>query len=710
MFGKKEQATQNDVMGLMGSKKAVEQPQTDRVQDYNNQVLTDKQNQALIAEVASYPESVLNGARALYANLVKASSENSQLASQGFKQSLSGNTADNAVISAYLFKHWHTAVMDKGTNDIPELLDSYAKLNDYIKAQSQSEILREFAGHYLRGMAVSYIGFLTQQAPDSKEAVQQKLIGIEKMCRKILLIKDTAATPQQPQQAAKATSTQSVQSKDFAAAVQAHGMTIEQTMQNMGEKEAQAFYAQDKAGFLKVANYVYPSFIALKDAMQAEQEAELDIDVKVILAILKESKSFNPANAADNAEAVVNVVFAVFMQKDTASLKAQERLALLPLGSATCKQVKSSILDILKGGLKDKLDSSGLPWFKNINSTNTQFVALQSAANESYNIDKERGFALWSENGKHFDKVGNTDFSKAMLYAATGVLNELRSSGADKGAYALEGFVVVAQWISMQPNKQAYFDLLNLPFNVIKGNCNEQKNSEFNETLEQVVGFIQKELGDKNSSDLLNRANEEFAKANASTGLTWFDTCGIQAVELIPLKAGANKAYAADLEKDSQLFKSFRGQMSDVADTDFGKAMFYAGFAMLDIAKNNGKAAAEAIAPVLVGFHKVCDWIATQDEAEQYFEFMNTPASIIGQIDESIRTPKFNEAYQSFIQYAQTKFDEFNNSQSKDKDDSIANMLGAMDKLTEGLAQMPGIDPADIERLRELSTKGRNRN
>lgn len=702
MFGKKEQATLNDVMGLMGSKKAVEQPQTDRVQDYNNQVLTDKQNQALIAEVASYPESVLNGARALYANLVKTSSENSQLASQGFKQSLSGNTADNAVISAYLFKHWHTAVIDKGANDIPELLDSYAKLNDYIKAQSQPEILREFAGYYLRGMAVTYTGFLTQQAPDSKEAVQQKLKGIEKMCRKILLIKDTAATTQQ------ATPTQS--SKDFATAVQGHGMTIEKAIQELNEKEAKAFYEQDRANFLKIANYVYPSFLALKDAMQANQEAELDIDANVILAILKESKSFQPATAADNAESIINVVFSVFMQKDTASLKGQERLALLPLGSATMQQVKAAILAILKGGLKDKLDSSDLPWFKSINSTNTQFIALQSAATQSYNIDKERDFALWSEHGKHFDKVGNTDFSKAMLYAATGVLNELRSSGADKGAYALEGFVVVAQWISMQPNKQAYFDLLNLPFNVIKGNCNEQKNSEFNETFEQVIGFIQKELGDKDRSDLLNRAKEEFAKANASTGLTWFDTCGIQAVELIPLKAGANKVYAADLEKDSQLFKGYRGHISDVADTDFGKAMFYAGFSILDIARNYGTKGTEAVAPVLVGFHKVCDWIATQDEAEQYFEFMNIPASIIGQIDESIRTPKFNEAYQSFIQYAQVKFDEFNNSQSKDKDDSIANMLSAMDKLTEGLAQMPGIDPADIERLRELSTKGRNRN
>lgn len=708
MFEKKEHATQDDVMGLIGSKKTTSQePTTNRVQDYNNQVLTDKQNQALIAEVASYPESVLNGARALYANLVKASSENSQFASQGFKQSLSGNTADNAVISAYLFKHWHTAVIDKGANDIPELLDSYAKLNDYIKAQSQPEILREFAGHYLRGMAVSYTGFLTQQAPDSKEAVQQKLKSIEKMCRKILLIKDTAATPQQPQQAA---SNQSTQSKDFAAAVQAHGMTIEQTMQDMGEKEAQAFYAQDKAGFLKVANYVYPSFIALKDAMQAEREAEFDIDAKAILAILKESKSFNPANAADNAEAVVNVVFAVFMQKDTASLKAQERLALLPLGSATCKQVKSSILDILKGGLKDKLDSSGLPWFKNINSTNTQFVALQSAANESYNIDKERGFALWSEHGKHFDTVGNTDFSKAMLYAATGILNEIRSSGADKGAYALEGFVVVAQWISMQPNKQAYFHLLNLPFKVIKDNCNEQKTSEFNETLEHVIDFIQKELGEENSSDLLKVAKEAFAKADATTGLTWFDTCGIQAVEFIALKAGANKLYAADLKQDSQLFKRFRGQISDVADTDFGKAMFYAGFSILDIAKNYGTKGTEAVAPVLVGFHKVCDWIGTQNNAEQYFEFMNVPASVIGQIDESIRTPEFNEAYQGFIQYAQVKFDEFNNSRATNKSDSIENMLAAMDKLTEGLAQMPGIDPADIAKLRELTSKVKNSN
>lgn len=164
------------------------------------------------------------------------------------------------------------------------------------------------------------------------------------------------------------------------------------------------------------------------------------------------------------------------------------------------------------------------------------------------------------------------------------------------------------------------------------------------------------------------------------------------------------------MERHSQLFKNFRGQMSDVVDTDFGKAMFYAGFSILDIARNYGTKGTEAIAPVLVGFHKVCDWIATQDEAEQYFEFMNIPASIIGQIDESIRTPKFNEAYQSFIQYAQVKFDEFNNSNAKDKSDSITDMLSAMDKLTEGLAQLPGIDPADIERLRELSTKGRNRN
>lgn len=690
-------------MGLIGSKKTTSQePTTNRVQDYNNQVLTDKQNQALIAEVASYPESVLNGARALYANLVKASSENSQFASQGFKQSLSGNTADNAVISAYLFKHWHTAVIDKGANDIPELLDSYAKLNDYIKAQSQPEILREFAGYYLRGMAVTYTGFLTQQAPDSKEAVQQKLKGIEKMCRKILLIKDTAATTQQ------ATPTQS--SKDFATAVQGHGMTIEKAIQELNEKEAKAFYEQDRANFLKIANYVYPSFLALKDAMQANQEAELDIDANVILAILKESKSYQPATAADNAEAVINVVFSVFMQKDTASLKGQERLALLPLGSATMQQVKAAILGILKGGLKDKLDSSDLPWFKSINSTNTQFIALQSAATQSYNIDKERGFPLWSEHGKHFDTVGNTDFSKAMLYAATGILNEIRSSGADKGAYALEGFVVVAQWISMQPNKQAYFHLLNLPFKVIKDNCNEQKTSEFNETLEHVIDFIQKELGEENSSDLLKVAKEAFAKADATTGLTWFDTCGIQSIELIAIKAAANKVFEADLERHSQLFKNFRGQMSDVVDTDFGKAMFYAGFSILDIARNYGTKGTEAIAPVLVGFHKVCDWIATQDEAEQYFEFMNIPASIIGQIDESIRTPKFNEAYQSFIQYAQVKFDEFNNSNAKDKSDSITDMLSAMDKLTEGLAQLPGIDPADIERLRELSTKGRNRN
>lgn len=703
MFEKKEHATQDDVMGLIGSKKTTSQePTTNRVQDYNNQVLTDKQNQALIAEVASYPESVLNGARALYANLVKASSENSQFASQGFKQSLSGNTADNAVISAYLFKHWHTAVIDKGANDIPELLDSYAKLNDYIKAQSQPEILREFAGYYLRGMAVTYTGFLTQQAPDSKEAVQQKLKGIEKMCRKILLIKDTAATTQQ------ATPTQS--SKDFATAVQGHGMTIEKAIQELNEKEAKAFYEQDRANFLKIANYVYPSFLALKDAMQANQEAELDIDANVILAILKESKSFQPATAADNAESIINVVFSVFMQKDTASLKGQERLALLPLGSATMQQVKAAILGILKGGLKDKLDSSDLPWFKSINSSNTQFVALQSAATESYNIDKERDFALWNEHGKHFDTVGNTDFSKAMLYAATGILNEIRSSGADKGAYALEGFVVVAQWISMQPNKQAYFHLLNLPFKVIKDNCNEQKTSEFNETLEHVVDFIQKELGEENSSDLLKVAKEAFAKANATTGLTWFDTCGIQSIELIAIKAAANKVFEADLGQDSHLFKKFRNQMSDVADTDFAKAMFYAGFAMLNIANKGGKAGTEAIAPVLMGFHKVCDWVATQNDAEQYFEYMNTPASIINRIDESIRTPKFNEAYQSFVQYAQVKFDEFNNSRATNKGDSIANMLSAMDKLTEGLAQMPGIDPADIAKLRELSNKVKNSN
>ncbi len=514
MFEKKEHATQDDVMGLIGSKKTTSQePTTNRVQDYNNQVLTDKQNQALIAEVASYPESVLNGARALYANLVKASSENSQFASQGFKQSLSGNTADNAVISAYLFKHWHTAVMDKGANDIPELLDSYAKLNDYIKAQSQPEILREFAGHYLRGMALSYTGFLTQQAPESKEAVQQKLKGIEKMCRKILLIKDTAATTQEPQQAAKATLTQS---SDFASAVQGYGTTIEQVMQDMGDKEATKFYKQDKVAFLTIANVFYRGLLKVKAGMQSGADADFDLDIKALLAVVKESAGFVPAEAPDYLTAVLNVVLSVFVRWDTADLKAGERIAFIQMGKQLFETVRANAIKELVDGYTTKLEKdipSALTWFDTCRISSPEFLAIKLAANNFFKEDVNGQF--FQRHRNQLPDTADTTFGKAMFYAGFGIMHIAMNGGANHLAPVFEGFNEISDWIAKQPESKELFEFMSVPFNIIdntdekfrtpsfdmafqkatvyaKGRFRESKGESFNDPMAEALAAMDK--------------------------------------------------------------------------------------------------------------------------------------------------------------------------------------------------------------------------
>jgi len=537
MFGKKEQATQDEVMGLMGSKK-VASPQAekpvDRVAEYNKQVHADKITDSLIAEVGTYPENVLDGARALYANLVRASNETGQPAPRGFIDSLSDNTADTAVIASYLFKHWHAAIVDKGANDIPELLDSYAKLNDYIQAQSKAEILREFTGHYLRVMAVSYTGFLTQQAPDSKEAVQQKLRGIEKMCRKILLIKDTAATPQQPQQAAKATPTPT---QDFAAAVRAHGTTIEQVMQQLGEQDAPKFYAKDKTAFLTLANVFYRGLVKVKAGMQAD----FDIDMKALLAVMKESAGFVPSEAPDNLTAVLNVVLSAFVHWDTRDLSAGERMAFVQMGKQMLETLRENAIKTL--------------------------------------VDEYQA--------KFKDKV--------------------------------------------------------------------------------------------------------------PSALTWFDTCGINSPELVAIKLAANNFFKEDL--NGEFFQRHRNQLPDTADTDFGKAMFYAGFGVMHMAMNGG---ADHLAPVLEGFNEIADWISKQPNAQELFEFMSVPFSIIDNTDEKFRTESFNMAFLKATTYAKGRFRE---SKGESFKDPMAEALAAMDKLTEGLAQMPGIDPKDIEKLRELGKK-----
>lgn len=539
MFGKKEQATQNELMGLMGSKKAVSQePQPDRVRDYNNQVLSDKNTQALIAEIESYPKNVTEGAAALFARVKEYLDEHPHLSSTNFLQSLNGHTREVAIITAYLFKHWHAAIMDKSANDLSELLDSYAKLNDYIQAQSKAEILREFTGHYLRVMAVSYTGFLTQQAPDSKEAVQQKLKHMEKMCRKILLIKDTAATTQQPQQAAKATPTPT---QDFAAAVRAHGTTIEQVMQQLGEQDAPKFYAKDKTAFLTLANVFYRGLVKVKAGMQAGTDADFDIDMKALLAVMKESAGFVPSEAADNLTAVLNVVLSAFVHWDTRDLSAGERMAFVQMGKQMLETLRENAIKTL------------------VDDYQTKFK----------------------------DKV--------------------------------------------------------------------------------------------------------------PSALTWFDTCGIDTPELLAIKLSANNFFKEDL--NGEFFQRHRNQLPDTADTDFGKAMFYAGFGIMHMAMNGG---ADHLAPVIEGFNEIADWISKQPNAQELFEFMSVPFSIIDNTDEKFRTESFNMAFLKATTYAKGRFRE---SKGESFKDPMAEALAAMDKLTEGLAQMPGIDPKDIEKLRELGKK-----
>lgn len=71
MFGKKpENANQEDVMNLIGSKKTApkvetEKTQQQKIQEYNNQVLTNKQGNTIADLVAKFPEQVKNGAKVL---------------------------------------------------------------------------------------------------------------------------------------------------------------------------------------------------------------------------------------------------------------------------------------------------------------------------------------------------------------------------------------------------------------------------------------------------------------------------------------------------------------------------------------------------------------------------------------------------------------------------------------------------------------------
>lgn len=369
MFGKKpENANQEDVMNLIGSKKTApkvetEKTQQQKIQEYNNQVLTNKQGNTIADLVAKFPEQVKNGAKVLLEQAHKDSESSGNPAPKGFFKLISSKFGYNPeihVITAYLFKHWHEQAgnMVQG-DDIDPLLNACVELKKYIEAQEQSHILKEFTGYYLTALAVNYAMFLTKDFPAKRQMVLEKLLAVEKLCKKLMHIQ-VAETAKQTAAPAQGNPLDNI----FVSSVKNFGTSIEQVMHDMKEHEAQHFYAQDKATFIKLANYCYLILLNLKMAMNAGKEVEFNFDAHEALEILKASPSFKEVEAADFSKAVLNVVFSVFLKWDTQDLTAQQRLGIMQMGGPLLKTVGNAVHELVIGEARttaaEGMKSSGL--------------------------------------------------------------------------------------------------------------------------------------------------------------------------------------------------------------------------------------------------------------------------------------------------------------------------------------------------------------
>ncbi|HHK5835634.1 TPA: hypothetical protein ACQVQ9_005452, partial [Serratia marcescens] len=698
MFGKKpENATQDDVMNLIGSKKTApkaetEKTQQQKIQDYNNQVITNKQGNTLADLVAKFPEQVKNGAKVLLEQAHKDSESSGNPAPKGFFKLISSKFGYNPeihVITAYLFKHWHEQAgnMVQG-DDIDPLLEACVELKKYIEAQEQSHILKEFAGYYLTALAVNYAMFLTKDFPAKRDMVLEKLLAVEKLCKKLMHI--PIAEPRQQTAQPKAPAQDNPLDNIFVSSVKNFGTSIEQVMHDMKEHEAQRFYAQDKAVFLKLANYCYLILLNLKMAMNAGKEVEFDFDAHEALKILKTSPLFKEVEAADFSKAVLNVVFSVFLRWDTQDLTAQQRLGIMQMGGQLLKTVGNAVHELVIG----KARATAAEGMKAPNTTD--FVASLQAKGSSIEqimqeIKHEDAPKFYAQDKATFIKLAN--YTYPVFLKLKQALQAGQEAEFDFDVPTALAIIKESQTVSIGDAPVFASSVVNVVFAAYhKFDTTDldmgdrislfKFGSQLKEVIENAVGGL-----------LVSGYKEQYSQPTP-TGLTWFDTCGIDDFAFLALKAAANNFYERDLAHNSHFFKEYREQLPDIADTDFGKAMFYTGFGLMFVAKEKGIEGVNAIAPILEAFNRIADWIATQPNPQPLLDFLNVPVNIIKSIDDDLKTPAFNIALDGMISYIKNTFALVSGDGSLGK--NIAEAMAAMEKLQEGIEQIPGIDPADV--------------
>lgn len=506
MFGKKpEKATQDEVMDLIGSKRTTTKADTGKtqqqsIQDYNNQVQANKQGNAIADQVAQFSEQIKAGANALLGQVHQDSESNGNPAPKGFFRQISsknGYDPEIKVITAYLFKHWHEQAgnMVQG-NDIDPLIEACVELKKYIEAQQQAHILKEFTGYYLTALVVNYAMFLTKDFPAKRDMVLEKLLAVEKLCKKLMHI--PVAEPRQQTTATKAPAQGNPLDSIFVSSVKNFGTSIEQVMHDMKEHEAQHFYAQDKATFIKLANYCYLILLNLKMAMNAGKEVEFNFDAHEALEILKASPSFKEVEAADFSMAVLNVVFSVFLRWDTQDLTAQQRLGILQMGGPLLKTVGKAVHDLVIGEARvtaaEGMKSSGLSWFDECGIEELAFFALKASANNFYNADLAQGSKIYNNHLPQLGEIGKTPFGKAMFYAGMGMIHVVNNGGIQTAVHVLPAFNLIADWIAEQPNKDDLFKYMNVPASIL--NSAKGKDKGFDEAYDQFVEYTTNKLNE----------------------------------------------------------------------------------------------------------------------------------------------------------------------------------------------------------------------
>lgn len=486
---------------------------------------------------------------------------------------------------------------------------------------------------------------------------------------------------------------------DFNEVVKKYGSTINDVIEQIGDSEALEFYSKDKVAFLKVADYAYPILSGLSQFIKNDTVKELDFNCHFLVEALLTSKLNNPKTVSKYSTSVLNVITSVILRFETQDFPLDKRLAFMKFGGEFMKSIGNTINSMM---YEDE----------EIQDDEEVDESLSNFSNSILLLDD--GIKLLIEKYLSFDaaKIYTLD-PKTFLYIAdycyptvlrfTNAIKKGNQGNSVDVTIELEDIIQsFASSKVYESSKVPEYTKLILDTAltlVLKTQTKDLKIEQRAYLIEQIEA-LGKSLEESLKEILTDTSKPEEttlktkSKPFNSVCLEWFEQFEDPRIELIALKTVANNMFEQDSKNNFVIYNKHLDQLGEVGKSEFGKAMFYVGFGLNVVIQKGG---IETIPPVLDGFKAIADRLAEQPDNEEQFKYLKIPFIIMTQNHDDVRTEEFNDKINEILLYIRNAYSGVT--------EDMQEMMNSLEKLTEGLTQMEGLDQDKVAKLLKELTR-----